>query len=131
MNCIFKKGEKIGIVGRTGAGKTTIINTLLRVTEIGEGDVLIDGKSIMSLSLKDLRNDITMIDQEPTLIKSTFQENLDITGKYSSEELESILKECNLYQTIIEKGGLEGKVSNDSLSVGEKQLLCICRAFLK
>lgn len=85
----------------------------------------------MSLPLKDLRNDITMIDQEPTLIKSTFQENLDITGKYSSEELESILKECNLYQTIIEKGGLEGKVSNDSLSVGEKQLLCICRAFLK
>ena len=106
MNCVFKKGEKIGIVGRTGAGKTTIINTLLRVTEIGDGDVLIDGKSIMSLSLKDLRNDITMIDQEPTLIKSTFQENLDITGKYSSEELESILKECNLYQTIIEKGGL-------------------------
>lgn len=72
-----------------------------------------------------------MIDQEPTLIKSTFKENLDITGKYTDEELLSILKECNLYETIIEKGGLEGNVSNDSLSAGEKQLLCICRAFLK
>jgi ABC-type multidrug transport system fused ATPase/permease subunit len=83
INCIIKKGEKIGIVGRTGAGKTTIINTLLRVTEIVEGDVLVDGQSIMSLPLKDLRNDITMIDQEPTLIKSTFQENLDITKRYT------------------------------------------------
>ena len=60
-------------MGRTGAGKTTIINTLLRVTEIDSGDVLIDGRSIKSLPLKDMRNDITMIDQEPTLIKSTFQ----------------------------------------------------------
>ena len=72
-----------------------------------------------------------MIDQEPTLIKSTFKENLDITGKYSDEELYQILRDCNLYDTIMEKGGLEAAVSNDSLSAGEKQLLCICRAFLK
>ena len=72
-----------------------------------------------------------MIDQEPTLIKSTFKENLDITGKYSDEEIYDILKECNLYETIIEKGGLTALVSNDSLSAGEKQLLCICRALLK
>jgi len=56
---------------------------------------------------------------------------LDITGRYTEEELLSILTECNLYETITEKGGLEGSVSNDSLSAGEKQLLCICRAFLK
>jgi len=72
-----------------------------------------------------------MIDQEPTLIKSTFKENLDITGKYSDEEIYDILKECNLYETVIEKGGLTALVSNDSLSAGEKQLLCICRALLK
>lgn len=72
-----------------------------------------------------------MIDQEPTLIKSTFKENLDITGKYSDEDIYDILKECNLYETVIEKGGLTAPVSNDSLSAGEKQLLCICRAFLK
>ena len=72
-----------------------------------------------------------MIDQDPTLIKSTFKENLDITGRYTDEELEKILKECNLWEIIEEKGGLEAAVSNTSLSAGEKQLLCICRAFLK
>ena len=72
-----------------------------------------------------------MIDQDPTLIKSTFKENLDITGKYTDEELEKTLRECNLWEVIEEKGGLESPVSNTSLSAGEKQLLCICRAFLK
>jgi ABC-type multidrug transport system fused ATPase/permease subunit len=118
-------------VGRTGAGKTTIINTILRTTEISQGSLLIDGTPLQKYSLKDLRNALTMIDQEPTLIKSTFKENLDITGRYTEEELLSILKQCNLYETISKKGGLEGNVSNDSLSAGEKQLLCICRAFLK
>ena len=72
-----------------------------------------------------------MIDQDPTLIKATFRENLDLTNRYSDEELQQILRECNLWEIIEEKGGLEGAVSNSSLSAGEKQLLCICRAFLK
>ncbi len=63
LNCTIKKGEKVGIVGRTGAGKTTIINTLLRVTEVVSGEILLDGKNISDMSLKNLRNDITMIDQ--------------------------------------------------------------------
>ena len=72
-----------------------------------------------------------MIDQEPTLIKSTFRENLDMAHRYSDDELGKILKECNLWSFIEDKGGLEASVSNNSLSTGEKQLLCICRAFLK
>ena len=72
-----------------------------------------------------------MIDQDPTLIKATFRENLDLTNSYSDEELQTILRECNLWEVIEEKGGLEAAVSNTSLSAGEKQLLCICRAFLK
>jgi ABC-type multidrug transport system fused ATPase/permease subunit len=85
ITCKIEPGEKIGIVGRTGAGKTTIINTLLGVTEISGGSVVIDGKSILDYSLKNLRYSITMIDQEPTLIKSTFRENLDLTGRYTDE----------------------------------------------
>ena len=84
INCSIKAGEKIGIVGRTGAGKTTIINTLLGVTEISAGELLIDGTSILELDLKSLRQSLTMIDQEPTLIKSTFRENLDLTNNYSN-----------------------------------------------
>ena len=69
----IKPGEKIGIVGRTGAGKTTIINTLLRITEISDGDLLIDGTNIENYLAKNLRYGITMIDQEPILIKATFK----------------------------------------------------------
>lgn len=83
INCRIEAGEKVGVVGRTGAGKTTIINTLLGITEITKGDVYIDGKSLSDYHLKDLRNGITMIDQEPTLIKASFRENLDLTGRYS------------------------------------------------
>jgi ATP-binding cassette, subfamily C (CFTR/MRP), member 1 len=131
ISCSIRAGEKIGIVGRTGAGKTTIINTLLGITEISGGSILLDGSPIEALPMKALRQSLTMIDQEPTLIKSTFKENLDLTSHYTDEELETILKDCNLWEAILEKGGLEGAVSNTSLSAGEKQLLCICRAFLK
>lgn len=73
LSLSIKAGQKIGIVGRTGAGKTTIINTLLRITEISKGDLLIDGVKIQDYLIKNLRFGITMIDQEPTLIKSTFR----------------------------------------------------------
>ena len=95
------------------------------------GQIVVDGTSIQDLPLKALRQSVTMIDQDPTLIKATFRENLDLTNTYSDEELETILRECNLWEVIEEKGGLESAVSNTSLSAGEKQLLCICRAFLK
>ena len=131
ITCKINKGEKIGIVGRTGAGKTTIINTLLGVTEISAGRILIDGQSIEELPLKGLRQSVTMIDQDPTLIKATFRENLDITNKYTDSELEEILRDCNLWEIIEQKGGIQAAVSNNSLSAGQKQLLCICRAFLK
>lgn len=72
-----------------------------------------------------------MIDQEPQLISSTFRENLDMKHEYTDDQLYAILEECNLYHTVMEKDGLDGKVDNNSLSAGEKQLLCICRAFLK
>jgi len=63
VTCVIKPGSKIGIVGRTGAGKTTIINTLLRITQISAGNIKIDEKSISEYSLKELRFSITMIDQ--------------------------------------------------------------------
>ena len=98
---------------------------------MSSGDILFDRQSINDLPIKDLRNSMTMIDQEPIILKSTIRENLDITGKYSDEELHEILKDCSLYETVIEKGGLDSNISNESLSAGERQLLCICRAFLK
>jgi ABC-type multidrug transport system fused ATPase/permease subunit len=73
VTCSIKAGEKIGVVGRTGAGKTTLINTLLGVTQISAGNILIDGADIEAYPLKALRQSITMIDQDPTLINASFR----------------------------------------------------------
>lgn len=74
---------------------------------------------------------MTMIEQQPTLMNGTFRDNLDPTNIYSDDEIYGVLDECNLLDMVELKGGLDSKVSNENLSVGEKQLLCICRAFLK
>jgi ABC-type multidrug transport system fused ATPase/permease subunit len=131
LSVTIKHGEKVGIVGRTGSGKSTIINALIRITEVSGGSILIDNVDIKDIFLKSLRSEITVIDQEPVIIESTFRENLDLLGRYSDDDLLSVLKECNILGMIEEKGGLEGRVDKNSLSMGEKQLLCICRAFLK
>lgn len=73
----------MGIVGRTGAGKSTLYACLLRLVDPCSGTILFDDTESESYFLKDLRNAITMIDQEPTLLKGTFRENLDIKGIYS------------------------------------------------
>lgn len=64
-------------------------------------------------------------------MQTTLRENLDPTNRFSDDELKANLQECNLWQFAEEKGGLDSKITNENLSVGEKQLLCICRAFLK
>jgi ABC-type multidrug transport system fused ATPase/permease subunit len=83
------------------------------------------------MPLKNLRSGITVIDQEPVLIDATFRENLDIMGKHSDAELINLLMECNLWGVVERRGGLKERVHQNGLSAGEKQLLCICRAFLK
>ena len=83
LTFITKSGEKIGIVGRTGAGKSTISLALSRIVEIFKGQILIDGIDITKIPLDELRDRITLIPQDPTLFTGTLRFNLDPENKFS------------------------------------------------
>ena len=87
ISCRFEEGSRVGVVGRTGSGKTTLISALFCLVEPTRGDILIDGINICSIGLKDLRTKLSIIPQEPTLFKGSIQKNLDPLCLYSDYEI--------------------------------------------
>ncbi|XP_015788147.1 multidrug resistance-associated protein 4-like isoform X1 [Tetranychus urticae] len=133
LNFTVSSGEKIGIVGRTGAGKSSLISVLFRLTEF-DGSVIIDGIDIKQLGLHDLRNKISIIPQDPILFTGTIRSNLDPLAEYSDDFIWSTLKTVNLARTIeCMPGGLDAIVTQggSNLSLGQRQLLCLIRALLQ
>jgi len=133
VNFKIRPGEKIAIVGYTGAGKTTIINLLLRYYDIQSGDILIDGIPLKKFSLRNLRKAFSLVQQDVTAFTDSIRENISFGGGDEKRILES-LKIVEL-ENIIDrfKNGLDGKLSEDAgnLSVGERQLLSFARAVYK
>jgi ATP-binding cassette subfamily C (CFTR/MRP) protein 1 len=126
--------QKIGIVGRTGAGKSTICLALTRIVEAYDGQILIDGVDISTLGLADLREHITIIPQEPTLFEGSLRFNLDPIGTLSDSELFKMAKKASLEDLINrDDKGFDQKIDDGgkNLSSGEKQLICILRAILR
>jgi len=87
ITCTFKEGSRVGVVGRTGSGKSTLISALFRLVDPAKGYILIDGINICSIGLKDLRMKLSIIPQEPTLFKGSIRTNLDPLGLYSDDEI--------------------------------------------
>ncbi|XP_010523938.1 PREDICTED: ABC transporter C family member 4-like [Tarenaya hassleriana] len=127
-------GEKIGVVGRTGSGKSTLIQVLFRLVEPSGGKMIIDGINICTLGLHDLRSRLGIIPQEPVLFEGTVRTNIDPTEQYSDEEIWKSLERCQLKEIVASKPEkLDSLVvdNGENWSVGQRQLLCLGRVMLK
>ncbi|KAL3531457.1 hypothetical protein ACH5RR_010779 [Cinchona calisaya] len=130
----IKGGEKIGIVGRTGGGKSTLIQVLFRLVEPSGGKIIIDDIDISTLGLHDLRSRFGIIPQEPVLFEGTVRSNIDPVGQYSDEEIWKSLDRCQLKEVVSAKPEkLDSLVvdNGENWSVGQRQLLCLGRVMLK
>ncbi|RHZ33185.1 hypothetical protein DYB31_007822, partial [Aphanomyces astaci] len=134
VNVHIQSGEKVGIVGRTGAGKSSLTMALFRINELAGGSIKIDGVDISRVGVKTLRSSIAIIPQTPVLFKGPLRNYLDPFGEFGDADLWGCLDKVRLADRI---GGVEGKLDSpveengENFSVGERQMLCMARALLR
>ncbi|ULU01203.1 hypothetical protein L3Y34_001516 [Caenorhabditis briggsae] len=134
LNVKINPHEKIGIVGRTGAGKSSVTLSLFRIIEAAEGLITLDGINLADIGLQDLRTNLTIIPQDPVLFSGTLRFNLDPFDHYSDDEIWNSLEQANLRDFVIaqeEKLDYVITEGGDNISVGQRQLVCLARALLR
>ncbi|KAL4435536.1 hypothetical protein ABPG74_020312 [Tetrahymena malaccensis] len=133
LNIKMENNQKIGVVGRTGAGKTSITLALTGIIDLVSGDLIINGKSIKQYSLQELRGVMSVVSQESYIFEGTLKQNLDPYEKYSEQQILQVYQQCGFSVFASFKKGLETEIKQlgDNLSEGEKQLISIARIILR
>lgn len=134
VNLVVRSGEKVGVVGRTGSGKSSLMIALLQIVEIADGSIMVDGVNLAKVGLKDVRKRMTIIPQDPVMFSGTIRFNLDPFGQYSDAQVWDALEKSHLKKFVSGlENGLDAEVAEygENLSAGQRQVICLTRALLR
>lgn len=124
-------GEKVGICGRTGSGKSSLVSAIFRMIELQSGSIIIDGVDISTIPRKEVRSRIIGLPQDVFLLRGTVRLNVDPYKQATDQAIIGVLQDVRLWNNISEKGGLDVQVDAINLSHGQKQLFCLAQALLR
>jgi ATP-binding cassette subfamily C (CFTR/MRP) protein 1 len=131
LNLSIEAGENIGICGRSGSGKSSLISSLFRMLELSEGSILVDGIDIATLPRQIVRERLNAIPQEPFFIKGSIRLNADPYSLHTNTEIETAIRKVHLWELVEGKGGLDRELDTEIFSHGQRQLFCLARAILR
>ncbi|VUC31530.1 unnamed protein product [Clonostachys rosea] len=126
----IQPGEKIGLCGRTGSGKSSFVLSLLKMVELQQGDILVDDSTVKSMPRSTLRRRLNVMPQNPLILSGTIRFCLDPWSENSDERIIWALEEVGMWEVITERGGLDVNTDDCPLSRGQQQLICLSRALL-
>ena len=132
LSLSIKAGEKIGVCGRSGSGKSSLITSIFRMLELTEGSTIsIDGIDIANLPRQTVRSRVNAIPQEPFFIKGDVRVNADPYSEHTDAALIEAIEKVHIWKLVEEKGGLDAELDDEFFSHGQRQLFCLARAILR